>query len=207
MTDAMASAAAQPDLESRFVELALANPVNTEVLRRLPELGVGDAWLVAGCLFQAVWNHRDGKAPGDSVNDYDVFYYDDRDLSWDAEDRVIRRGAALFDDLGVDVEIRNQARVHLWFEDRFGSPCAPLRNAHEGIERFVVAGTCVGLRMAPDGGHETRAPYGFDDMFNGVLRWNPLNPTPDRFEEKCESYRHRWPWLAIDRVPAKLPTV
>ena len=192
------------DLEARFVDLALSNPVNAEILTRLPDLGAGEAWLVAGCLFQAVWNHRDGKAPGAEVSDYDVFYYDDRDLSWEAEDAVIQRGAALFEDLDVEVEIRNQARVHLWFEDRFGSACPPLGNAYEGIERFVVAGTCVGMRRLEDGRYETRAPYGFEDMFDGVLRWNPRNPTPHRFEDKCESYRRRWPWLVIDQTPAQI---
>ena len=56
------------------------------------------------------------------IRDYDLFYFDDSDLSWEAEDRAIRRCAALFADLGVTVELRNQARVHLWYEMRFGHP-------------------------------------------------------------------------------------
>lgn len=46
--------------------------------------------------------------------DYDLFYFDDSDISWAAKDLVISRGQELFADVAVDVEIRNQARVHLW---------------------------------------------------------------------------------------------
>ena len=51
------------DLQRRFVSEALQNPHNAALLERLPFLGLPDAWLVAGCLFQTVWNLRSGLAP------------------------------------------------------------------------------------------------------------------------------------------------
>jgi len=183
-------------LEARFRDLALANPINRAILDHLPALGVRQPWLTAGCLYQAVWNARDGRAPGWGVKDYDVFYWDD-DLSWEAEDAVIRRAAALFGDLGlpggVEVEVKNQARVPLWFEQRFGAPYPPVATARDGIGRFLVAGTCVG--MTPD--REIAAPFGLADTFDGVLRLNPGTPNPTLFRAKAESYRARWPWLVI----------
>jgi uncharacterized protein len=51
------------------------------------------------------------------IKDYDLGYFDDSDLSYEAEDAVIRRVKAAFDEpLRSTVEVRNQARVHLWFE-------------------------------------------------------------------------------------------
>jgi hypothetical protein len=61
------------------------------------------------------------------VKDYDVFYFDDSDLSWDAEDAVIRRVQEAVADLGVTVEVKNQARVHLWYEQRFKATYPRLR--------------------------------------------------------------------------------
>jgi hypothetical protein len=72
---------------------ALGDPVNAEILRRLPEVGLAEAYLVAGCVYQAVWNRLSGFAPGAMIKDYDIFYFDGADLSWAAEDRVIRRAA------------------------------------------------------------------------------------------------------------------
>ncbi len=37
------------------------------------------------------------------------------------------------------VEVRNQARVHLWFEAHFGEPYTPLSSTAEALRRFVVA--------------------------------------------------------------------
>ena len=41
-----------------FVSLAMGNPINAELMARLPKLGVEQCLLTAGSLFQAVWNHR-----------------------------------------------------------------------------------------------------------------------------------------------------
>lgn len=182
----------EESLQDRFLAVVLENPVNRTILQRMPDLGVEDTWLVAGCLFGAIWNALSGRPLTENIRDYDVFYYDP-DTSYEAENAVIRRGAALFADLGVEVEIRNQARVPLWFEARFGAPYPPISESRTGIDRFVVAGTCCGISQAG----EVCATYGFEDMFAGVLRRNPISPTPHQFRFKCGSYRERWPWLRI----------
>lgn len=201
---------AEATRHAEFIEAALGNPINRTILERLPSLGLGDLWLVAGCLFQTLWNLRDGRPPMSDIRDYDLFYFDDSDLSWEAEDRAIRRCAALFADLGVTVELRNQARVHLWYERRFGQPCPRLLSSRHGIERFPVAGTCIGLRPAASASGaagsssslELFAPYGLGDMFDGVLRPNPDCYAPALFRRKAESYRQRWPWLILAEAPS-----
>lgn len=93
-----------------FVSLAMGNPINAELMTRLPSLGVEQCLLTAGSLFQAVWNHRSNLPPACGVKDYDVFYFD-QDVSWEAENEVIIKARQLFEDLGVNVDIKNQARV------------------------------------------------------------------------------------------------
>jgi hypothetical protein len=178
----------------RLIALALANPLNATILDRLPALGAAQCHLVAGCLFQAVWNSRSGHEAGWGVRDYDVFYFNNSDLSWEAEDQVIRRAAALFADLDVVVEVRNQARVHLWYPGHFGEPYPPLVSARDGIDRYLVACTCIGI-AAED--RALYAPDSLDDLWEGRLRINPRHPQPRQFPAKAESYRARWPWLTI----------
>lgn len=96
-----------------FLAIALRNPVNTELLHRLRDLRIPQCYLTAGCLFQAIWNYRSGTPVDWGVNDYDVFYFDDSDLTEEAEDRVIQLVSEATADLGAKVEVRNQARVHL----------------------------------------------------------------------------------------------
>lgn len=174
---------------------ALADPVNAALLPRLRGLALPQGFLTAGCLFQAVWNRRDGHPPGWGVKDYDVFYFDDRDLSWAAEDAVIRRCRPVFADLGVTVEVKNQARVHLWYAQHFGAPYPQLRSARDAIDRYLIACTCIGIEAASGALY---APNGLQELFDGVLRINPHHRQPALFRAKAEDYRRRWPWLRIE---------
>src|ERR1700753_3963134 len=108
-----------------FLTAALKNPVNERIARELFEQAVPDAWLVSGCLVQTVWNALTGRAVGYGINDYDVFYFDP-DTSWEAEDAVIRKLAVRLENLGAAVETRNQARVHLWYQEKNRLPYPPL---------------------------------------------------------------------------------
>lgn len=179
---------------AEFVDCAMANPANAALTARLAGLGLEQCHLVAGCLFQAVWNRVSGHAPDWGIKDYDVFYFDDGDLSWEAEDRVIRAVDALTADLGVTVETRNQARVHLWYASRFGDGYPRLRSARDAIDRYLISCTCVGIEVATG---RLYAPDGLDDLAGGILRMNPRNPRPALFRAKAESYRARWPWLSV----------
>jgi hypothetical protein len=114
------------------------NPVNAALLDRLPVLGLPDCWLVAGCLFQTIWNVQSGHPAAAQISDYDVFYCDPTDLSYEAEDGAIQRLKSAFADLEAVVELKNQARVHLWYQQRFGHAYPALQSSTDGIDRFLV---------------------------------------------------------------------
>ena len=184
--------------QAGFLALLRGNPVNAALLDRLPALHLPDGHLVAGCLFQAVWNARSGRPPAWGVNDYDVFYFDPADLSAQAEASVESRVRRAVADLCVTVEVKNQARVHTWYRDWFGADYPALRSSRDGIDRFLVAGTCLGLRL-DDG--QLHATHGLHDVAAGVLRINPRHPVPALFAQKARSYQARWPWLRVADVP------
>jgi hypothetical protein len=182
--------------EARFLDVVLADPTVTAVLERAPALAVEDLWLTAGVLFQAVWNELTGRPPGTGVRDADLFYFD-ADTSWDAEDAVIRRGAELFGDLPVPVEIRNEARVHLWYADRFGTPAAPFRDCADAIDVFAAVCCCYGVTVEGDR-PRVYAPYGYDDLFGLVVRPNPRSPAPRHvYEAKAARWTSVWPELTV----------
>lgn len=182
--------------EARFLSLALANDTNRTILDRLTELDLPDAWLVSGSLFQAVWNGLTGRAPGYGIKDYDIFYFDP-DTSWEAEDRAIARARALFAPLGIEVELRNQARVHLWYPEKFGMPYPPLFRATDGIDRFLAPACMVGVQAA-GGGLRTYAPFGFGDIATMTIRPNPVaNFNADRLADKAARWKEKWPELTI----------
>lgn len=179
-----------------FIEVVTRNGVVVEVLERAEVLGLPDWYLTAGCLFQTVWNVLDGHEPTRGIRDYDLFYFDDRDTTWAAEDDVIRRSAAVFGSCGGEVEVRNEARVHLWYEDRFGVPCEPYASTEAAIDRFAATTCCLGIRSVA-GDLSVYAPHGFADVFDLVLRPNPVQAPRHVYEAKAARWSELWPRLTV----------
>ncbi|MES2954090.1 MAG: nucleotidyltransferase family protein [Pseudomonadota bacterium] len=184
------------DLAQRFVQDVLRNRCNAVLLERLPELNLPDTWLVGGCLFQTVWNLLGGQPPGAAIRDYDIFYFDPGDLSEAAETAANLRAQQLFADLGVQLEVKNQARVHTWYPAYFGRPCPPLQSACGGVDRFLVGSTSVAMQQT-QGQTSVYAPYGLADLYQGVLRRNPGVDHGALYSQKARDYQARWPWLTL----------
>jgi hypothetical protein len=187
-----------PDAEDRFLGIVLADPTVRAVLDRAPVLGLQDWWLTAGVLFQTVWNQVTGRPAGAGIRDADLFYFDG-DTSWEAEDAVIRAGADLFADLPVPVEIRNEARVHLWYAEHFDAPGpAAFRSCTEAIDCFAAVCCSYGLTLDADGSPRVYAPYGYDDLFALVVRPNRRQAPRHVYEAKTARWRQHWPELTVD---------
>jgi len=182
--------------EAEFIAAILRNPVNATILARLPQLKAPDAWLVSGALFQTVWNVQTHRAPSYGIKDYDIFYFDP-DTSWDAENDVIVRAGHVFADVSAAIEVRNQARVHLWYEAKFGAPYPPLARATDGIDHFLMHNAQVGIRARGET-YDLYAPHGFEDVARMIVRPNrTANFRADRYREKAERWKSQWPEITI----------
>ena len=182
--------------ENDFIAMVLRNPVNAAILERFAKLNLSDAWLVSGALFQTAWNVITGRPAEFGIKDYDVFYFD-ADTSFEAEDIAIMRAANLLRDLDAVIEVRNQARVHLWYPEKFGAPYAPAVRATDGIDRFLMRNAQIGIRPAGTG-YELYAPHGLDDIARMIIRPNvTANFRADRYLEKAERWKSLWPELEI----------
>lgn len=168
-----------------------------QVLRTLSEIDLPD-WLVfSGAVYQRVLNHLGGRDLDYGIKDYDVGYFDASDISYEAEDVVIQRAAAAFQPpLREMVEVRNQARVHVWFEGKFGEPYSPLTSSAEALERFVSPMFAVGVRLEAGDRMTILAPFGLEDLFARVLRPNPLRRERS-FARIAASAKARWPEIQV----------
>jgi uncharacterized protein len=156
---------------------------------------------VFGAVYQPVLNHLTGRPLDYGIKDYDLAYFDVSDLSYEVEDAVIRRVKAAFDEpLRRMIEVRNQARVHLWFEGKFGEPYGPLSCTAQALERFASTTFAVGVRFEPDDRLHIEAPFGLADLFALRLRPNPRRKTFG-FARTSADVRRRWPELLIGSEP------
>ena len=179
-----------------FLVMALRNPVNDAIAGELLALALPDAWIVSGCLVQTAWNVLTKRPVDYGISDYDVFYFDP-DTSWQAEDATILKLQGLSAKLDVGIEVRNQARVHLWYPQKHGLPYPALHSSTQGIDRFLTKNTQIGIRRTR-GGHDIYAPHGFEDIVNMIVRPNPgPNFSAANYEAKARRWKTLWPELTV----------
>jgi hypothetical protein len=189
--------AGEVELEQRLTAILRGAPSLMGVMETARDLALPDWMIFSGAIYQKALNHLTGRDPDYGLKDYDLGYFDAGDLSYGAEDLVIRRAAAAYPPpLDTLVEVRNQARVHLWFEDRFGEPYAPLSSSAEALTRFTSTMFAVGARLEGDGTLRIFAPFGLSDLFALRLAPNPLRQTLG-FARTAAAAQARWPELTI----------
>jgi len=187
-------------LDARLEAIVRASPSLMHVLSVARELDLPDWLIFSGAVYQRVLNQLTGRDADYGIKDYDLGYFDASDVSYEAEDAVIRRVAAAFaPPLREMVEVRNQARVHLWFEGKFGEPYSPLTSSQEALTRFVSPLFAVAVRLEPDDRLTIVAPFGLEDLFAMRLRPNPSRPT-NGFARTAASTRARWP--EVEAIPS-----
>jgi hypothetical protein len=182
----------------RFEAIIRADPGLMALLERLRDVGLPQWRLVAGCLYQTVWNVLTHRPRGTGIRDYDVAYYDAGDLSWEAEDAVIRRVTAETRNCVGPIEVRNQARVHLWFEQRFGGRAYPqLTSADEALQYYASIAHAVGVRLDANGHLDIVAPFGLDDVFDMIVRPNRALANASSHNSKAARVKAIWPEVAL----------
>ncbi len=189
----MGASAGAGDLD---VEACLdASPLIRTALGRLDGRGPPGWLLAAGAVTQTVWNAAHGFSAAHGIDDLDVVFFDPS-----GDDAAERRTADdigwLLADLGVPVDVKNQARVHEWYPDRFGEVVAPYASMTEALSSWPSTATAVGARRV-GGRVEVVAPFGLDDLRALVVRPNRVQVPPEVYRAKAGRWGRTWPRLTV----------
>ncbi|KAK2017602.1 DUF925-domain-containing protein [Colletotrichum eremochloae] len=190
----------QLPLDEQLVHLRRTLSTNgtlVKVLSLAKTLNLPNWYLAGGAVSQTIWNSVAGLAPDTGISDYDVVYFDDSDLSYEAEDAVIRRGREVFAGIPVEVEIRNQARVHLWYPAKFGVPCPQHKSVEAGIDTWISTSAMIGVRLEEDDRWKVYAPIGLSDYYKMVVRPNTVIGVKEAYEEKARRWLGIWEGLTV----------
>lgn len=173
------------------------------MLERATQLKLPHWYLAGGALSQTVWNHVSSLPPETGIRDYDLIYHDSTDTSYAGEDTIIQRGTTLFSDIPVEVEIRNQARVHLWYEKKYGVKCPKHESVEAGIDSWIATSAMLGVRIGEDGKWVAYAPRGLSDFFALVVRPNTMLGSREAYERKVGRWKGIWKDLKVEEWPEK----
>jgi hypothetical protein len=192
---------ADADLATQVAELERllrASPVVWPLLDALPGWGLPGAYIGAGAVAQTVWNAAHGFPLGDGIKDADVVYFDSADLSAESEERAEERVARSMPALGVKVDLTNEARVHLWYEGRFGVPLEPYGSSEAAIATWPTTASSIAVRPDPSGrGLTVCAPFGLRDLFALIVRPNKTLVTEEVYTAKAARWQATWPRLTV----------
>jgi hypothetical protein len=172
------------------------NPILCEVLKAAAGLLPANWYLGAGCIAQTVWNHMSGRDLMADIKDLDLVYFDATDLSEETENAYLQRVCHKVGGLSIHMDVKNEARVHLWYEKRFGYPIKPYASLEDAINTWPTTATSIGVRRTSDES-VVYAPYGLDDLFAMVVRPNKQQITPEVYAAKVRRWLQSWPSLEI----------
>jgi hypothetical protein len=182
---------------ARLAQILRSVPHVMEILKTLRDLRLPDAWLVSGGIYQTVWNVQTGRPLLHGIKDFDIIYFDGTDLSYEAEDAVIRDVNAALPDLAELLEVRNQARVHLWYQERFGRSYRPLDCSMDSLTTYTARTHAVAARLESEDRLLLHAPFGLANLFGMRLVPNHAQPNPETYAEKASRMKELWPELEV----------
>lgn len=173
--------------EPELLALIAGQPERLRLLRAVRDHGPAGAWIAAGFVRNAVWDHLHGYAEPTPLSDIDVLYFSadclepEADCAWELR---------LLDVCpGVPWSVRNQARMHV----RNGDPA--YQNCGDAMCHWVEVSAAVAVRLRGET-LELLAPLGIQDIWE--LRVRPT----EHFRAKPDIYRAR---IAAKNWPARWP--
>lgn len=152
-------------------------------------------YVAAGCINQTVLNYYHGYSFHYGIKDIDIVYFDE-DVSYEAEDIVIQDIHKLLKDVNIAFDVKNQARVHLWYQDKFGKKREPVASLEAGINDWGASITSIGVRLENDK-LIVYAPYGLNDLFSMIVRPIKHNFDKEHYIIRAEKWKAKWPKLTV----------
>ena len=168
------------------------NPRMMRCLAVLAAHGPAGAWIGAGCVRNAVWDHLSGQdTEATPLADLDVVFHDPVNATAEHDARIEAALSLAAPDLPWSV--RNQARMH----ERNGH--RPYRDVADALTHWVETATAIAARLGPKG-VEILAPFGVDDVLGMILRPVPAyrsKPEVLRARLEAKGWLTRWPGLRV----------
>lgn len=177
--------------------IIMSNKTLNTVIEGAKLLKIDNYYIGAGCIAQTVWNYLSGTSLNYGIKDIDFVYFDGVNLDLESENNVASKVKDLYSDLKIKVDVKNQARVHLWYESHFGYAIKPYTSLESAINSWPTTATSIGVRKGKDNEFKVYAPFGLNDLFGKIVRANKAQITKQIYENKVSNWLAKWPDLKI----------
>jgi len=172
------------------------NKFIAEILSSSSKLKLPNWYVGAGCITQTIWNALYGFPLTQNIKDIDLVYFDSSDLSSETENNNKDKIRSLFCKIPLEFDVKNQARVHIWYKKYFGYDIKPYSSTESAIDTWPTTATAIGIRNISQK-FVVYAPYGLNDLFRGIVRPNKVQITKEIYLNKVARWKRCWPDLKI----------
>jgi hypothetical protein len=173
------------------------NPRMMRCLAALAAHGPAGAWIGAGFVRNAVWDHLSGlDTEATPLADLDVVFHDPAIAT--AEQDAAFEAALCTAAPDLPWSVRNQARMH----ERNGHH--PYRDVADAMTHWPETATAIAARLGPNG-VEILAPFGVDDALEMIIRPTPgfrAKPEIPLARLEAKGWLTRWPSLRVVELGA-----
>ncbi len=166
------------------------------VINEIQGLEITNCYIGGGSIAQTVWNYQYGYTIDYGIEDIDIVYFDNNDLSEEAENIVLSNVKKHFSNINYKFDVKNEARVHLWYRHKFGVEITPYTSTEHAISTWPSTSTSIGVR-GDAGILSIFAPYGLSDMYMGIIRPNKSLISKEIYEQKSKKWHQKWPETII----------
>ncbi|MFC4410153.1 nucleotidyltransferase family protein [Chungangia koreensis] len=151
--------------EEKIVKMIREDEWMMETLRAVDILRLPDWWICAGFVRSKIWDVRFGTGERTLLDDIDVIYFEPGNIEERIEKFYEKQLCSMMP--GPRWSVKNQARMHVLN----GVP--PYSSSADGISKFPETATALGVKLDQSGNIILIAPWGTEDVLNGIIR-----PTP-----------------------------
>ena len=184
--------------QSKILEnIIMSSKTINIAIERAKLLDIENYYIGAGCIAQTVWNYLFNNPLEYGIKDIDFVYFDDKNLDPESENSVILKVKDLYSDLKIQVDVKNEARVHLWYKHHFGYAIEPYSSLESALNTWPTTATSIGVRKDKNNELKVYAPFGLNDLFGKIVRANKTQITKQIYENKVSGWLKKWPDLKV----------
>lgn len=154
-----------------FIKIIKQNSDLVTILDYIYELKLPNFYIAAGSVFQTIWNYYDNKPLNFGIKDIDIIYYDPINLSKESEQKLEKTIEDYLKKAGLNYEldIHNEARMHLWKKDNENKNIDQYKNSEDAINQWIATVHAIGITKE-NNEIKVYAPYGLSDIFSKTIR-------------------------------------
>jgi len=186
--------AIQTENELLFEEVIMGSWLY-EYLEIFAKIDIPNWYIGAGTIAQTIWNYLHKFEGKYGIKDVDVIYYDLKNASSKAEVNIKNKLIAILPKKDIEVDVVNEARVHLWYESMFGKKITQYKSSEDAINSWPTTATSIGIRMNINNELKVYATFGLDDLMNMIIRPNKKLINEKIYNEKVLRWKSIWPLL------------